>query len=76
MPAMFNLICCSTNQQLFKKNFCNQSSHYENYRRFPLQMEAITCLPLRGEQDTKEGTDKSMKNALHVQRCGKRHLSG
>jgi len=33
------------NQQLFKKNFCNQSSHYENYGRFPLQMEAIMCLP-------------------------------
>jgi len=25
-----------------KKNFCNQSSHYENYRRFP---EAIMYLP-------------------------------
>jgi len=24
--------------------------------------------------DTKEGCGKSMKNALHVQRCGKRHL--
>jgi len=38
-------LCCqlystsSTNQQLFKKNFCNQSSHYENYRRFLLRME-------------------------------------
>jgi len=27
------------------KRTCNQRSHYENYRRFPLQMEAITCLP-------------------------------
>jgi len=34
-----------TNQQLFKKKFCNQSSHYENYRWFLQQMEAITCLP-------------------------------
>jgi len=28
------------------------------------------------EWDTKEGTGKSMKNALHAQQCGKRHLSG
>jgi len=40
-----NLLCSSKNQKLFKKNFWNQSSHYENYRWFPLQMEAITCLP-------------------------------
>jgi len=26
----------SMDQQLFKKNFCNQSSHYENYGQFPL----------------------------------------
>jgi len=26
--------------------------------------------------DTKEGRGKSMKNALHVQRYGKRHLLG
>jgi len=45
LTAMFNPLCSSTNQQLFKKNFCNQSSRYENYGQFPLQMEAITCLP-------------------------------
>jgi len=28
LPAMFNPLCSSTNQQLFKKNFYNQSSHY------------------------------------------------
>jgi len=32
LPAIFNLLCSSTNQQLFKKNFCNQSSHH---RWFP-----------------------------------------
>jgi len=41
LPAMFNLLCSSTNQQLFKKNFWNQSSHYENYGQFP---EAIMYL--------------------------------
>jgi len=30
----------------------------------------------KDEWDTKEGTGKSMKNVLHVQWCGKRHLSG
>jgi len=30
----------------------------------------------KDEWDTKEGTGKSMKNALHVQRCGTRHLLG
>jgi len=30
----------------------------------------------KDEWDTKEGCGKSMKNALHVQRYGKRHLSG
>jgi len=30
----------------------------------------------RGEWDTKEGRGKSMKNALHVQQYGKRHLLG
>jgi len=35
----------STNQQCFKKNFHNQSSHYGNYRRFPLGIETIMCLP-------------------------------
>jgi len=34
LPAMFNLLFS------FKKNFCNQRSHYG---RFPYQMEAITC---------------------------------
>jgi len=30
----------------------------------------------KDEWYTKEGRGKSMKNALHVQRYGKRHLSG
>jgi len=32
------------NQQLFEKNFCNQSGLYEGYGRIPLRVEAITCL--------------------------------
>jgi len=30
----------------------------------------------KDEWDTKEGTGKSIKNALHVQWYGKKHLSG
>jgi len=44
-------------------------------------MEVITCLPLnqhfvmnKDEWYTKEGRAKSTKNALYVQRYGKRHL--
>jgi len=43
-------------------------------------MEAITKLTLfvvnKDEWYTKEGCVKSMKNALYVQRYGKRYLSG
>jgi len=81
---MFNLLCNNTNQKLFKKNFCNESSHYGNYGRFLLQMEAIAYLPQKSklfvvkkdEWNTKEDTGKAKKNALYVQGCGKRHLSG
>jgi len=45
LPAVFNSIYGSTNQQLFKKNFCNQISSYENYEWFPLKMEVIPYLP-------------------------------
>jgi len=62
-------------QQLFKKNFCNQSRK--------LQMISIMngshCVPTtkstlfvvnKDEWDTEEDTGKSMKNALHVRRYG------
>jgi len=68
----------------FKKNFCNQSSHYEK-----LQMISVTngshhvpttkstlFVVNKDEWYTREGRGKSMKNALYVQRYGKRHLSG
>jgi len=42
---MFNPLNSSTNQQLLKNNYYNQSSPYENYRWFLLQKETITCLP-------------------------------
>jgi len=31
LPAMFNLLFSSTNQQLLKKNICNQSTHYRRF---------------------------------------------
>ena len=37
---MFNPLHRSTNQELFKKHFCNQSSHYENNRQVPLRKES------------------------------------
>jgi len=35
-----------------------------------------TFVESKDEWGTKDGTGKSMKNALHAQWCGKRHLSG
>jgi len=73
---MFN---SRTNQKIFKKNFCNQSSHYEIMDDL---MEAITTTKStlfvvnKDEWDTEEGHAKSMKKALYVQRYGKRYLSG
>jgi len=50
----------------------NTISHYAK--------EAITQLTLftvsKDEWNMKEDTGKSLKNALHVLRCAKRHLSG
>jgi len=59
-----------TNQQLFKKNFCNQITHYENYRWFPLGIKATTNSTLFMM------SKDEWENALYVQRHGKRHLSG
>jgi len=79
---MFNPLCNSTIYQLFKKNFCNQSSHYEKLRMFfvtngnhhvPTTNSTIFGVS-KDEWDKKEDTDKSNKSALHVH--GKRHLSG
>ena len=70
---MFNPLHSSTNQELFEKHLCNRSSHYDKYRRFPLQRKpsrATAKLTLfavsKDEWDTKEDTGKSMKNALYV----------
>jgi len=75
LPAMFNLLCSRTNQQLFKKNFCNQSSHYENYRRFNESHHVPTTkstlfMVNKDEWCTKEDRVK------YVQRYSKRHLFG
>jgi len=81
LPAMFNLLCSSTNQLLFKMKFCNQSNHYENYGRFngPHHVPTTKSTLLVVNEDewyTKEGCAKSMKDTLYAQQYGKRHLSG
>ena len=46
------------NQEMLEKHLCNQSSHYEKYKRFPLQREAIMRYHQinvsKDEWDTKE----------------------
>ena len=74
----------SMNQEVFEKHLCNKSSHYEKYGRFLITQRkpshATTKLmlftPSEDEWNTKEDTGKSLKNALHVLQCAKRHLSG
>jgi len=39
-------------------------------------MQSTLLVVNKDEWDTKKGCDKSMKNALHVQQYGKRHLLG
>ena len=41
--CMFNPLHSIINQELFEKHLCNQSSHYEKHRQYPLQREAIMC---------------------------------
>jgi len=80
LPAMFNPLCSNMNQQLFKKTSAVKvaimkimdNSCYE----WKLSRVYHKIDTFRGEKKTKEGTDKSMKNALHVQWYGKRHLLG
>ena len=82
--AMLVLLHSSTNQEVFKKYLCNTSRHYEKYGQFLVTQRkpshATTKLTLftvsKDEWNTEEGTGKSLKNALHVLRCAKRHLSG
>jgi len=73
-----------TNQELFEKHLCSKSSHYEKHRRFLIAQRkpsrATTKLMLftvnKDEWNPKEDTGKSLKNALHVLRYAKTHLSG
>ena len=85
LSAMFDLLHSSTNQEVFEKHLCIKSSHYEKYGRFLVTQRkpsarATTKLTLftvsKDEWNTKEDTGKPLKNALHVQRYAKRHLSG
>jgi len=46
------------------------------YERKPSGSNHTLFAVSKDEWDTKEGTGKSMKNALHALRCAKRHLSG
>ena len=84
LSAMFDSLHSSTNQEVFEKHLYNKSSHYEKYGRFLVTQRkpshATTKLMLftvsKDERNTKEDTGKSLKNALHVLRCAKRHLLG
>jgi len=64
-----------------EKQPCNQSTQYQNYRkvsitkRKPSRATTESTLFGKDEWNTKEGTGKSMKNALYVLQYAKRHFS-
>jgi len=66
----------SINQKLFEKQLCNQSSHYEKYRQFPLHKGAITCYQLintfafsKDEWNTKEDHEKCNVRSVVCQKA-------
>jgi len=63
---MFNLLRSSMNQQLFKRNFCNQSSYY-NYGRFneSHHMPNTKSTLFIDEWYTKEGRDNSPLHCMY-----------
>jgi len=80
VSTMFDSLHSSTNQEVFKKHLC----HYEKYGWFFITQRkpsrATTKLTLftvsKDKWNTKGDTGKSLKNALHILWCSKRHLSG
>ena len=45
LSAMFNSLHCSMNQEVFEKNPCNKSSHYENTDDFSLHKRSHHVQP-------------------------------
>ena len=80
---MFNPLHSSTNQELLEKYAVIKIAIMKNtddfrYEGKPSRANAkLTLFAIsKDEWDTKEGTGKSMKNALYVLQYAKRHLSG
>jgi len=74
----------TTSQELFEKHLCNQGGHCEKYGQFLIATQrkpsnaSTKLMPFtvsKDELNTKEDTEKSLKNALHLLRYAKRHLS-
>jgi len=64
------------NQKLFKKNIPIKVATMKITDDFHGEWKPTTNRHFCCEWDTKEGTCKSIKNALYVHQYGKRHLSG
>ena len=69
------------NQELFNMHLCNQGSHYDpniqtisRSQRKPSRTTTKLMLS-KDEWNAKEDTGKSLKNALHILRYAKTHLS-
>ena len=80
---MFNPLHSSTNQELFENTSVIKIATMKNMDDFRYEgkpSRAIAKSTLfavsKDEWETQKDTGKSMKNALHVLRYAKRHLSG
>jgi len=66
LPAAFNPLPPSMDQEVFEKQLCNQSSQYEKYICYKEETTELTLFTVRKDEwNIKEGTGKSMKNALY-----------
>ena len=75
---MSNLLQSITNQELFDKHLCNQSSHYKNMNDFCHERKPSCTIAKstpftvsKDNWDTNEDTGKSKKNVLYVLRYAK-----
>jgi len=84
LPAVFNPLPSSTNQEAFEKQLYNESNQYVKYRNFSVMKRKPSCATTestffaasKDEWNTKEATGKSVKNALYILWYAKRHLLG
>jgi len=73
---MFNSLNSSSNQELFEKHLCNQGSHYEKYRQFPLHKGSQhvqtpnQCFSLSAKMNGTQRRTLVSPRRIHFTYCG------